>query len=102
MLAKEKGENMENQSYTEYEMGAIEKAFSFNYHTAEQEKEDNAAYCDIGDVARVLNITKKQATGVCVSLCNKGLVFPYEVNGDPIYMISDFGIDEYYRLFGSK
>jgi len=90
------------QTYTEMELKTIKTSFSFNYETAEDEKSDNAATCEIQNVAESLKITKKQATGVCLSLRNKNLLYEDEVNGDPIYMITEFGIDEYYRLFGKK
>lgn len=82
---------------TEMERKAVQEGFSFNYDNAEDNKTDNANYCDIEDVARALGITKQQASGVCVSLRNKDLIFEDRVNGMPIYMVTEKGIDEHFN-----
>lgn len=84
--------------YTEKELSVIKAGFIFNYDTAEAEKSDNASHCDISYASSALKTPKKVLSGVCVSLYNKGLLQEDEVNGDPYYRITDFGIDEYYRL----
>jgi hypothetical protein len=88
---------METAKYTENELKVI-KEFSMNYDTEDSNLSDNANYLDISEVKAILSWNAKQATGLMVSLFNKGLLEADEVNGDPIYMISAFGVKEHFRL----
>lgn len=82
--------------YTELELKVIESIGGFlNYGDLESNLDDNATYFTIDEV----NIEPKKLRGVLSSLERKHLIYKDFV-GEPLFMVTDFGIKEYYRIYG--
>ena len=82
--------------YTELELKVIESIGDFlNYGDLESDLDDNATYFTIDEI----NIEPKKLRGVLSSLERKHLIYKDFV-GEPLFIITDFGIKEYYRIYG--
>lgn len=82
--------------YTELELKVIESIGSFlNYGDLESDLDDNATYFTIDEI----NIEPKKLRGVLSSLERKHLIYKDFV-GEPLFIVTDFGIKEYYRIYG--
>lgn len=82
--------------YTELELKVIESIGDFlNYGDLESDLDDNATYFTIDEI----NIEPKKLRGVLSSLERKHLIYKDFV-GEPLFMVTDFGIKEYYRIYG--
>lgn len=78
--------------YTELELKVIESIGGFlNYG----DLDDNATYFTIDEI----NIEPKKLRGVLSSLERKHLIYKDFV-GEPLFIVTDFGIKEYYRIYG--
>ena len=82
--------------YTELELKVIESLGGFlNYGDLESDLDDNATYFTINEI----NIEPKKLRGVLSSLERKHLIYKDFV-GEPLFIVTDFGIKEYYRIYG--
>lgn len=82
--------------YTELELKVIESIGCFlNYGDLESDLDDNATYFTIDEI----NIEPKKLRGVLSSLERKHLIYKDFV-GEPLFIVTDFGIKEYYRIYG--
>lgn len=82
--------------YTELELKVIESIGDFlNYCDLESDLDDNATYFTIDEI----NIEPKKLRGVLSSLERKHLIYKDFV-GEPLFIVTDFGIKEYYRIYG--
>lgn len=82
--------------YTELELKVIESIGGFlNYGDSESDLDDNATYFTIDEI----NIEPKKLRGVLSSLERKHLIYKDFV-GEPLFIVTDFGIKEYYRIYG--
>lgn len=82
--------------YTELELKVIESIGGFlNYGDLESDSDDNATYFTIDEI----NIEPKKLRGVLSSLERKHLIYKDFV-GEPLFIVTDFGIKEYYRIYG--
>ena len=82
--------------YTELELKIIESIGGFlNYGDLESDLDDNATYFTINEI----NIEPKKLRGVLSSLERKHLIYKDFV-GEPLFIVTDFGIKEYYRIYG--
>lgn len=82
--------------YTELELKVIESIGGFlNYGDLESDLDDNATYFIIDEI----NIEPKKLRGVLSSLERKHLIYKDFV-GEPLFIVTDFGIKEYYRIYG--
>lgn len=82
--------------YTELELKVIESIGDFlNYGYLESDLDDNATYFTIDEI----NIEPKKLRGVLSSLERKHLIYKDFV-GEPLFIVTDFGIKEYYRIYG--
>lgn len=82
--------------YTELELKVIESIGDFlNYGDLESDLDDNATYFTIDEI----NIEPKKFRGVLSSLERKHLIYKDFV-GEPLFIVTDFGIKEYYRIYG--
>lgn len=82
--------------YTELELKVIESISDFlNYGDLESDLDDNATYFTIDEI----NIEPKKLRGVLSSLERKHLIYKDFV-GEPLFIVTDFGIKEYYRIYG--
>lgn len=82
--------------YTELELEVIESIGGFlNYGDLESDLDDNATYFTIDEI----NIEPKKLRGVLSSLERKHLIYKDFV-GKPLFIVTDFGIKEYYRIYG--
>lgn len=82
--------------YTELELKVIEYIGDFlNYGDLESDLDDNATYFTIDEI----NIEPKKLRGVLSSLERKHLIYKDFV-GEPLFIVTDFGIKEYYRIYG--
>lgn len=82
--------------YTELELKVIESIGGFlNYGDLESDLDDNATYFTIDEI----NIEPKKLRGVLSSLERKHLIYKDFV-GEPLFIVTDFGIKEYYRIYG--
>lgn len=82
--------------YTELELEVIESIGGFlNYGDLESDLDDNATYFTIDEI----NIEPKKLRGVLSSLERKHLIYKDFV-GEPLFIVTDFGIKEYYRIYG--
>lgn len=82
--------------YTELELKVIESIGGFlNYGDLESDLDDNATYFTIDEIY----IEPKKLRGVLLSLEQKHLIYKDFV-GDPLFIVTDFGIKEYYRIYG--
>lgn len=82
--------------YTELELKVIESICGFlNYGDLESDLDDNATYFTIDEI----NIEPKKLRGVLSSLERKHLIYKDFV-GEPLCIVTDFGIKEYYRIYG--
>ena len=82
--------------YTELELKVIESIGGFlNYGDLESDLDDNATYFAIDEI----NIEPKKLRGVLSSLERKHLIYKDFV-GEPLFIVTDFGIKEYYRIYG--
>lgn len=82
--------------YTELELKVIESIGGFlNYGDLESNLDDNATYFTIDEI----NIEPKKLRGVLSSLERKHLIYKDFV-GEPLFIVTDFGIKEYYRIYG--
>mgnify|MGYP000374036562 CR=1 FL=1 len=82
--------------YTELELKVIESIGGFlNYGDLESDLDDNATYFTINEI----NIEPKKLRGVLSSLERKHLIYKDFV-GEPLFIVTDFGIKEYYRIYG--
>lgn len=82
--------------YTELELKVIESIGGFlNYGDLESNLDDNATYFTINEI----NIEPKKLRGVLSSLERKHLIYKDFV-GEPLFIVTDFGIKEYYRIYG--
>lgn len=82
--------------YTELELKVIESIGDFlNYGDLESDLDDNATYFTIDEI----NIEPKKLRGVLSSLERKHLIYKDFV-GEPLFIVTDFGIKEYYRICG--
>lgn len=82
--------------YTELELKVIESIGGFlNYGDLESDLDDNATYFTIDEI----NIEPKKLRGVLSSLKRKHLIYKDFV-GEPLFIVTDFGIKEYYRIYG--
>ena len=82
--------------YTELELKVIEFIGGFlNYGDLESDLDDNATYFTIDEI----NIEPKKLRGVLSSLERKHLIYKDFV-GEPLFIVTDFGIKEYYRIYG--
>lgn len=82
--------------YTELELKVIESIGDFlNYGDLESDLDDNATYFTIDEI----NIEPKKLRGVLSSLERKHLIYKNFV-GEPLFIVTDFGIKEYYRIYG--
>ena len=81
--------------YTELELKVIESIGDFlNYGDLESDLDDNATYFTIDEI----NIEPKKLRGVLSSLERKHLIYKDFV-GEPLFIVTDFGIKEYYRIY---
>ena len=82
--------------YTELELKVIESIGGFlNYGDLESDLDDNATYFTIDEI----NIEPKKLRGALSSLEQKHLIYKDFV-GEPLFIVTDFGIKEYYRIYG--
>ena len=82
--------------YTELELKVTESIGGFlNYGDLESDLDDNATYFTINEI----NIEPKKLRGVLSSLERKHLIYKDFV-GEPLFIVTDFGIKEYYRIYG--
>lgn len=82
--------------YTELELKVIESIGDFlNYGDLESDLDDNATYFTIDEI----NIEPKKLRGVLSSLERKHSIYKDFV-GEPLFIVTDFGIKEYYRIYG--
>ena len=82
--------------YTELELKVIESIGGFlNYGDLESDLDDNATYFTINEI----NIEPKKLRGVLSSLERKHLIYKDFVD-EPLFIVTDFGIKEYYRIYG--
>lgn len=82
--------------YTELELKVIESIGDFlNYGDLESDLDDNATYFTIDEI----NIEPKKLRGVLSSLERKHLIYKDFV-GEPLFIVTDFGIKEYYIIYG--
>lgn len=82
--------------YTELELKVIESIGDFlNYGDLESDLDDNATYFTIDEI----NIEPKKLRSVLSSLERKHLIYKDFV-GEPLFIVTDFGIKEYYRIYG--
>ncbi len=82
--------------YTELELKVIESIGDFlNYGDLESDLDDNATYFTIDEI----NIEPKKLRGVLSSLERKHLIYKDFV-GELLFIVTDFGIKEYYRIYG--
>lgn len=82
--------------YTELELKVIESIGDFlNYGDLESDLDDNATYFTIDEI----NIEPRKLRGVLSSLERKHLIYKDFV-GEPLFIVTDFGIKEYYRIYG--
>ena len=82
--------------YTESELKVIESIGGFlNYGDLESDLDDNATYFTIDEI----NIEPKKLRGVLSSLERKHLIYKDFV-GEPLFIVTYFGIKEYYRIYG--
>lgn len=82
--------------YTELELKVIESIGDFlNYGDLESDLDDNETYFTIDEI----NIEPKKLWGVLSSLERKHLIYKDFV-GEPLFIVTDFGIKEYYRIYG--
>lgn len=82
--------------YTELELKVIESIGDFlNYGDLESDLDDNATYFTIDEI----NIEPKKLRGVLSSLERKHLIYKDFV-GEPLFIVTDFRIKEYYRIYG--
>lgn len=82
--------------YTELELKVIESIGGFlNYGDLESDLDDNATYFTIDEI----NIEPKKLRGVLSSLERKHLIYKDFV-GEPLFIVTDFGIKEYYKIYG--
>ena len=82
--------------YTELELKVIESIGDFlNYGDLESDLDDNATYFTIDEI----NIEPKKLRVVLSSLERKHLIYKDFV-GEPLFIVTDFGIKEYYRIYG--
>lgn len=82
--------------YTELELKVIESIGDFlNYGDLESDLDDNATYFTIDEI----NIEPKKLRGVLSSFERKHLIYKNFV-GEPLFIVTDFGIKEYYRIYG--
>lgn len=82
--------------YTELELKVIESIGGFlNYGDLESDLDDNATYFTIDEI----NIEPKKLRGVLSNLERKHLIYKDFV-GEPLFIVTDFGIKEYYRIYG--
>lgn len=82
--------------YTELELKVIESIGGFlNYGDLESDLDDNATYFTFNEI----NIEPKKLRGVLSSLERKHLIYKDFV-GEPLFIVTDFGIKEYYRIYG--
>lgn len=82
--------------YTELELKVIESIGGFlNYGDLESDLDDNATYFTIDE----FNIEPKKLRGILSSLEQKHLIYKGFV-GEPLFIVTDFGIKEYYRIYG--
>lgn len=84
--------------YTELESKVIKNIGDFlNYDDLETNLEDNATYFVMSEI----DIEPKILRGVLSSLEQKDLIYKNEKSVDePMFMVTDFGIKEYYRIYG--
>ena len=84
--------------YTELESKVIKSIGDFlNYDDLETNLEDNATYFVMSEI----DIEPKILRGVLSSLEQKGLIYKNdELAEEPMFMVTDFGIKEYYRICG--
>lgn len=82
--------------YTELELKVIESIGGFlNYGDLESNLDDNATYFTIDEI----NIEPKKLRGVLSSLERKHLIYK-DFAGEPLFIVTDFGIKEYYIIYG--
>lgn len=82
--------------YTELELKVIESIGGFlNYGDLDSDLDDNATYFTIDEI----NVEPKKLRGVLSSLERKHLIYKDFV-GEPLFIVTDFGIKEYYRIYG--
>ena len=82
--------------YTKLELKVIKNIGGFlNYDELETNLDDNATYFTINEI----NIEPKKLRGVLSSLERKHLIYKDFV-GEPLFIVTDFGIKEYYRIYG--
>lgn len=82
--------------YTELELKVIKSIGGFlNYDDLETNLNDNATYFTMSEI----NIEPKKLRGVLSSLERKHLIYKDFV-GEPLFIVTDFGIKEYYRIYG--
>ena len=82
--------------YTALELKVIESIGGFlNYGDLESDLDDNATYFTIDEI----NIEHKKLRGVLSSLERKHLIYKDFVC-EPLFMVTYFGIKEYYRIYG--
>ena len=84
--------------YTELESKVIKSIGDFfNYDDLETNLEDNATYFVMSEI----DIEPKILRGVLSSLEQKGLIYKNKKSvEEPMFMVTDFGIKEYYRIYG--
>lgn len=84
--------------YTELESKVIKSIGDFlNYDDLETNLEDNATYFVMSEI----DIEPKILRGVLSSLEQKDLIYKDKKSVDePMFMVTDFGIKEYYRIYG--
>lgn len=84
--------------YTELESKVIKSIGDFlNYDDLETNLEDNATYFVMSEI----DIEPKILRGVLSSLEQKGLIYKNdELVEEPVFMVTDFGIKEYHRIYG--
>lgn len=81
--------------YTELELKVIKSIGGFlNYEDLETNLDDNATYFTMSDI----DIEPKKLRGVLSSLEQKGLIYKDFV-GEPLFMVTNFGVKEYYRIY---
>ena len=90
-------ENVE-MNYTNLELKVIKTIGNFlNYDDLETNLNDNATYFMMDDIG----IVPKKLRGVLSSLEQKGLIYKNdELVEEPVFMVTDFGIKEYHRIYG--
>lgn len=90
---------MNNHNLTTLEKRVI-LAFCTNYSSAEAEKNDNATYSDVFELADRADLYRDTVKGVCGSLVKKGLIAidPPRNGAGQCFYLTDDGIDVYYSL----